>query len=201
MIAPKYDVGDKVWVASSQQTEHGETCPDCLGEHGVTVTTPAGESFTVACQTCRHGWESTGIVSRYEYTGRAWRGTIGSVRVDTGDDEPVRYMLVETGVGSGTMHRESNLYVTLEEAESASVELAAAQTREIAERNAEQRTRKRADLCFRQRWERHARGLCAAVSELLGMIPEQLDGGYKTAYPRVVKRIGQYLRWISPERS
>jgi hypothetical protein len=198
MIQTKHDVGDKVWVATFQRTEYGETCPDCLGEKAVTVTTPAGESFTVACQTCRHGYESTGLVSRWEYTGHVWQGTIGSVRVDTHDDEPVGYMLVETGVGSGTIHREANLYSTIEDAESASVELAAAQTRMIAERNAKERKRKRSALCFRQRWERHAKGLCAAARALIAHL-DAIDER-RLGHGAEITAVERYLKWINPDR-
>jgi len=54
--------------------------------------------------------------------------TIGSVRVDTHDIEhPVSYMCRETGVGSGQIHCEADLFHTREEAQAAAEAKAKAQ--------------------------------------------------------------------------
>lgn len=43
--------------------------------------------------------------------------TIGSIRIDTGDNRGVEYMCVETGVGSGSVWKESDLYESVEVAQ------------------------------------------------------------------------------------
>jgi len=42
--------------------------------------------------------------------------TIGSVRVDTSDERGTSYMCIETGVGSGSIYYESDLFSTHDEA-------------------------------------------------------------------------------------
>jgi hypothetical protein len=43
--------------------------------------------------------------------------TVGQVRIQAGYEPETRYMCEETGVGSGTVWREENLFLTMIEAE------------------------------------------------------------------------------------
>lgn len=43
--------------------------------------------------------------------------TIGSIRIDTNDSDPVSYMCAETGVGSGNIYSEQTLFATQDAAE------------------------------------------------------------------------------------
>ena len=116
-IETKFKIGDIVWAADSDREEIPETCPDCLGTRHWSVTTPAGDTFDCECDTCRHGYEVRGFVTRWDYVGRARPLTIGSVRIDTNDDEnPISYMAAETGVGSGAVWYEYRLFESEKEA-------------------------------------------------------------------------------------
>jgi hypothetical protein len=49
-----------------------------------------------------------------QYVAATRQLTIGSVRVDTEDEDPITYMANETGVGCGYIHNEKDLYETRE---------------------------------------------------------------------------------------
>lgn len=77
------------------------------------------ESFDLQCPTCAYGYNPpTGIIdTNYHQIPLTWSGTIGSIRLDTNDKiHPISYMLEETGVGSGTIHYEVDLFPSEEEA-------------------------------------------------------------------------------------
>lgn len=115
---PKYAIGDRVLAALfNHHVQLSERCPDCLGTREWSVTTPAGETFQLACGTCRCGYESIGTITRWGPCSDAEQLTIGSVRIDTNSDkEKVSYMCVETGVGSGSVYTEDRLHSTRESA-------------------------------------------------------------------------------------
>lgn len=108
---PKFTIGQIVWLASAEYEQHNIPCPDCLGRRSWSVTTPAGESFESPCPTCERGFGgSTGCIAEYHWSPSVRALTIGSVRIDTSDDVPIRYMAHETGVGSGTLWGEGQLH-------------------------------------------------------------------------------------------
>lgn len=117
MIQPKYGVGQKVYAVHVSWLPEKVMCPDCLGKREWSVTLPSGETFQHPCNTCRSGWEVTGLVTNYADRAKIDMLTIGSIQVDTASDEPVRYMCVETGVGSGTIHYEKSLHADRESAD------------------------------------------------------------------------------------
>jgi hypothetical protein len=130
VIETKFDVGDTVFHANITTERRRHPCPDCLGSREWACTSPAGGTFKVPCPRCGGGYQSNHALS-LDYSWwvpSAQRLTIGSVRVDThsgtwGHDEHNHYMCVETGVGSGSIYKESSLFATEEEA------LRAAQTK------------------------------------------------------------------------
>lgn len=108
---PKFNIDDVVWYARVIWTETRVPCPDCLGQKEWTVTTPAGESFQHMCMTCSQGYYSNGLVSEYGDKPDVRPMTIGSVRLDTAEaEDPVKYMCRETGVGSGSIYPERQLF-------------------------------------------------------------------------------------------
>ena len=113
---PKYNIGQTVYHAHANWSAKRMPCPDCLGSAQWSVTTPAGETFQVACNTCNEGWHSSGLINDYNYYPSVTAITIGSVRIDTNDENPISYMCVETGVGSGSIHDERYLFATRDEA-------------------------------------------------------------------------------------
>lgn len=114
-IEIKYSKGDKVYSAGSVYTNKSITCPDCLGCGKWTVRFADGEEIECECQTCARGWRhSSGYIVYQEYAPSVVQLTIGQVGLD---EDGGRYMCEETGVGSGTIYCEKNLFSTKEEAE------------------------------------------------------------------------------------
>ncbi len=121
---PKFVIGQEVFYGTTIDHSADLPCPDCKDTKQWTVTTPAGESFTVACQRCSGGYRRSDLPS---LTQRVWSPsvrllTIGQIKIETpvetswGDRESVHYMCRETGVGSGSVYRESQLFATEDEA-------------------------------------------------------------------------------------
>jgi hypothetical protein len=119
-ITTLYSVGEVVWHANTTQTTATHDCPDCLGSGSWSATSPAGAEFSVACPRCSGVHQSNRALSLSYATlvGTATRLTIGSVRFDSAE-VGARYMCKETGVGSGRVYDESDLFSTQEDAQGA----------------------------------------------------------------------------------
>lgn len=121
---PKFKIGDYVYSASSHWLGTKQQCPDCLGQKTWEVTTPAGEKFPLECRTCWQGYNgNSGTISSWDYEPVVRSLTIGSVRIDTTDEKPIAYMCEETGIGSGAIHYQENLFGTEDEAKQKAEEL------------------------------------------------------------------------------
>ena len=120
-LKTKYSVGDAVFHASTHTIKKRQPCPDCLGKGKWKATSPAGGEYEFSCPRCHAVYGSNDALSlEYaEYRGASRRLTVGSVRVDTNDEHPVSYMCVETGVGSGSIYHEEDLFATSDEAQAA----------------------------------------------------------------------------------
>lgn len=118
MIETKFKIGDKVYFGNYEVKENSIICPDCLGSKKWKITTPKGEEFDTDCTVCYRGGEVIGIVYDYECSPSVTRLTIGSIQIDTAanEDEKIRYMCVETGVGTGNIYYEKDLFSTEKEA-------------------------------------------------------------------------------------
>lgn len=123
-IAPKYEIGQLVYFGHGDIGEHYVECPDCRGSCVWSVTTPAGDTFEVPCSTCEYE-RPAGRIRTYEPQGEVKTLTIGSIRIDTADDNPVQYMCIETGVGSGAIYYERDLFVDQDEAAAHAKQMAA----------------------------------------------------------------------------
>lgn len=129
----KYDVGDVVYHSHCAYKTTTETCPDCLGTKIWELNIPSGEKLSVGCQTCRRGWEgSTGVIQTQVCSRGATRLTVGQVGYDS---EGPRYMCEETGIGSGSVYYERDLYPTEAEALEAAGEKVERQLAHIAQSN------------------------------------------------------------------
>lgn len=119
-IKSRYSIGDVVWGVSRVRTVKKAPCPDCLGTHTWSARSPRGGDYTFNCPRCSTAYPPYAHL-RLDYPqweGLVQRFTVGSVRVDTNDeDNPITYMCQETGVGSGQIHREAYLFLTQEEAQ------------------------------------------------------------------------------------
>lgn len=117
-ITTKFDIGDTVFHARTATTVKSHPCPDCIGSKKWIAQSPAGGSFEVPCIRCASNYQANHRLSlnysSFEPVAR--RLTIGSVRADTNSDRSPEYMCVETGVGSGNVYREADLFRTEAEA-------------------------------------------------------------------------------------
>lgn len=119
-ITTKYSVGDVVYRAGTTTEARQHPCPDCLGSRKWEAKSPAGGTFTFACPRCSARYNDRDDLT-LKYTAHApvvSRLTIGSVQVNTAGawDAGVQYMAVETGVGSGSVYKEAELFDTEEDA-------------------------------------------------------------------------------------
>jgi hypothetical protein len=115
-IETKFDLGQAVWLVKRFPKQTTIPCPGCngLGDvllvDGTSGRCPKCYGYKTAVERAPADWHVTGPM------------TIGNVRVSLfqvrGDNEDERvYMCHETGVGSGTLWREPDLFATREEAE------------------------------------------------------------------------------------
>lgn len=118
VIETKFSVGDTVWHANITTEARRHPCPDCLGSRRWEAKSPAGGVFAVDCPRCSVSYHGNDDL-RLDYsvwTPTARRLTIGSVRAASGGDQKHQYMCLETGVGSGRLYSEDDLFHTEAEA-------------------------------------------------------------------------------------
>ncbi|WP_449411038.1 hypothetical protein [Methylobacterium komagatae] len=136
---PKYRRGQVVFYATVEHSREMLPCPDCLGSRKWKIVTPAGSELEADCQRCGHYSEIRGVPS-LRYT--VWKAsvcarTIGAVEIRAGwsnDPDPIRYMAVETGIGSGSGYREKDLYPDEEAARTAAQAQADSENAKISEK-------------------------------------------------------------------
>ena len=120
-ITTKYNIGDKVWHATTQATMKHHPCPDCLGTGKWKAVSPAGHEYTFACPRCNTRYMSNHDLS-LKYTTfepTAQQLTIGSIRTNSHTptyERAVEYMCQETGVGGGSVYGEDVFFDTEESA-------------------------------------------------------------------------------------
>ena len=115
-ILTKYSKGDVVYGASTVREQRRAKCPDCLETRKWSAKSPAGIEYEIDCPRCSSGYLSDHNLSLnyLEEVGSVSKLTIGLVRFD---GEYAEYMAHETGVGSGRLWREDQLFDTPEEAQ------------------------------------------------------------------------------------
>lgn len=119
-ITTKYAIGDAVFHASTHITKGSHECPDCKGSTKWKAVSPAGLEYQFPCPRCAASYNGDRdlLLTYPMHTASVRQLTIGSVRTDTASsDRPVEYMCAETGVGSGSIYSENDLFLTREEAE------------------------------------------------------------------------------------
>lgn len=118
----KYNIGQVVWRGHTSLHTTKLSCPDCQDTLKWTLTSPSGLTLEVPCRRCQYTYSSE-LPSLWlrEHKPEVCSLTIGKVTIELGSvsswaNEPVTYMCQETGVGSGSNYRESELYTTEAEA-------------------------------------------------------------------------------------
>lgn len=123
-LTTKYSIGDIVWRAGTTTERKQHPCPDCHGARKWKATSPAGGEYEFRCPRCSASYSSDHDMS-LAYTASVpavQRLTIGSIQYNTEPgsyDHGARYMCRETGVGSGSVYNEDELFETEEAAEAA----------------------------------------------------------------------------------
>lgn len=125
-ITTKFDLGQTVYAIHQGFETLRDECPLCGDTDAVTLTT----GQRVMCPE-RYGNGHRSVIQRW-WPWVLWRsGTVGQVRVELvdpkygydDDAESVKrrrqYMLAETGVGTGSLYNECDLFASKEEAEAA----------------------------------------------------------------------------------
>jgi hypothetical protein len=116
-ITPRYRIGDKVFYAGTKTIRTVLPCPDCQGSKKWKAESPAGEVFQFDCPRCC--WQHEKYPAVKECVPDCRTLMIGSLRFDSDqeDGEWYEYMCEETGIGSGAVYRQSDLFPDLESAE------------------------------------------------------------------------------------
>ena len=119
---PKFAIGDVVYWPTTETTREPAPCPDCLGTRRWKVTTPAGTEMEAECQRCT-GYSRIADLPKPERLvskPSVRRLTVGKITATThasyGNRDCVEYMCSETGIGSGSIYQESQLFATEDEA-------------------------------------------------------------------------------------
>ena len=110
-LESKFDLGDKVWKIGYLMTKVNDKCPTCEGKKRIFI-----KDSDFQCPDCC----GRGYHVRYEP--QSWKIqellTVGQIRITKDKKEDKReYMCNETGVGSGSIHYEKDLFHTYEEAQ------------------------------------------------------------------------------------
>ena len=137
-LQTKYGIGDGVWRMRTYRDRVGTDCGVCGGAGVVGVVGHDGLYANCPAKGCTAGrvWpDSETLYADIRLL------TIGKIEVIVEAHEPdgirpltteVRYMAWETGVGSGTNHREKDLYDSREDAEAAAFAVGAVVRAEVS---------------------------------------------------------------------
>ena len=110
---PQYRLGDEVWKLQVHNRRRERVCDVCEGSGRVAVTGTDKKAY------CPEGC-SLGKLYEDDPT-KYWEIvplTIGKVSVEQyANKVEIEYMAHQTGVGSGTIHKEDDLFVTVADAE------------------------------------------------------------------------------------
>lgn len=131
----KYKIGDIVYKAGTTYSTSSIQCPDCLGTKEWIITFADGESMIIDCQTCKSGYSpSSGYVTYNDCKPQIQILTVGKI-YDWNQEDGFRYMCEETGIGSGTIHKESDLFFDKKDAEEKSAIIFEEQMKHLARNN------------------------------------------------------------------
>lgn len=118
IIETKFSIGDTVYLSRINTVIKQRDCPDCMGSKKWKATSPAGVEYDFTCPRCSSRYQSNNDLSlKYsQYVPLSEKMTVGSVRTNSHEEKSPTYMCIETGVGSGSVYAECDLFHTEEEA-------------------------------------------------------------------------------------
>lgn len=113
-ITTKYSIGDKVWIGRTQWQDKSIVCPECVNGY-IKIQLKSGQESHAKCPVCY----GRGRYAVWDFYPSVEEFTIGSVGYDSASppEEQFSYMCIETGVGTGSIWYEHNIFTTKEEAE------------------------------------------------------------------------------------
>jgi hypothetical protein len=115
---PKFAIGDVVWRAGTVTSEEVHPCPDCKGSRKWKAVSPVGTEVDIECPRCK-GRGALGLRSVSPFVSKL---TLGQVRMEwpksphSDSPSPFQYMARETGIGSGNLYYETDLFEAEEQA-------------------------------------------------------------------------------------
>ncbi|MDI3563525.1 hypothetical protein [Bradyrhizobium sp. Arg816] len=120
-ITTKFSIGETVYHAGTTTEKRRRPCPDCLGSKKWETTSPAGTKYTFDCPRCAAQYQSERdlALDYAQFAPCVSPLTIGSIQYNTAKgsyDEGARYMCRETGIGSGSVYSETDLFASEAEA-------------------------------------------------------------------------------------
>lgn len=113
ILQPKFNIGDAVFLAHSHMEQKKLPCPDCLGTNHWAAKSPAGTEYSFACPRCNSRYSSQDNLSLFysSFEPAATNLTIGSIQFNSENERSkYQYMCVETGVGSGSVYHEADIF-------------------------------------------------------------------------------------------
>lgn len=87
----KYNVGDKVWLATHEVKQVTKSCPVCFGNKEITLVLGNGDLVILPCDYCGHGGrEPSGTIVEHEYVAKPEHAIITRVSTETDAYKEVR---------------------------------------------------------------------------------------------------------------
>lgn len=104
----KYAIDDTVYLASTGWGDSGLpiACIRCEGTGGAKIEHVTLGVHYIKCPTCR----GMGHNNKYTHQPYVRKLTIGTIQMDTYENRGFRYMAKETGLGSGAVYNEGDLF-------------------------------------------------------------------------------------------
>jgi len=113
-IVTKFGIGDVVYRIDDNRKQVFHVCEACEGIGRITLHNDS--KFT--CPTCHgNGRSSEWLPSAWSVGERLTVGEVRTLKSINAESNEEMYMMHETGIGSGTLHRVERLFATKEEAQ------------------------------------------------------------------------------------
>ena len=112
-IKSKFNLDDKVFIIQRRGENKLLSCPTCKGKGKVTIN---NTNETITCPSCYgSGIERKWIPEEWKI---AYESKIGIIYVEKNRNKnKITYMVDATGIGTGTLWSEENVFATKEEAQ------------------------------------------------------------------------------------
>lgn len=120
VLVPKFNIGDKVWLANCDRKAQKIICEDCFGSKYLTVIMGNGEKVTIECRGCwPGGFESaTGYNTVYNYEANSEQAFVNRIEISK-DSNGEKYIEYYTDKGCGR----DRVFATKEEADEKAKEI------------------------------------------------------------------------------